>query len=120
MSYLCKPRAALALLATAVVCTTAQAGESEPRRINAWVSVVAEPATGGQPAPVVFFTDGVLPEWVSADPDGGWRADLSGRFPLGMGGFVDADGRLHSECSARTVGQRLLDRHVPAHAAVEQ
>ncbi len=120
MRYLSQPGAALALLATVVACTPAGASESAPRRINAWVSVVEAPAAAAVPSSSVVLGTGVSPAMVSADPQGGWRADLSGRLPLGMGGFVDADGRFHSECSGRSAQQRVLDRYLSADPTVER
>lgn len=119
MKYVLQPFPALALLATAVVCAPVGASGSEPRRINAWVSVVEEPVPADALSPAVLDS-GVSPAMVSADPHGGWRADLGGRFPLGMGGYVDADGRFHSECSGRTAEQRVLDRYLPASPIVDR
>ncbi len=120
MRYLSQSGATLALLATIVLSAPVAAGEFEPRRINAWVSVVEAPLSVDAASSPVVLDSEVAPAMVSADPNGGWRADLSGRFPLGIGGYVDAEGRFHSECSGRTAQARVLDRYRPANPMVDR
>lgn len=119
MKNLSQPRIALALLATVGLCAVAGASESEPRRINAWVSVIDAPIPVDRQTTTVLISD-ISTEQPRADDHGGSRVDLDGRFPLGMGGFVDATGQLHSECSARTTGQRLRDRYIAIQSLVER
>ncbi len=104
---------AVGLLASGVASA---AGDSagKPRRINEIVSVVDAPAAAASLPAVQQMALGTAGAPILVAPDGTVSMDLSERLPLGMGGYIDEHGELHSECSDRPVDLRL--RHPLARA----
>ncbi len=106
--------AIIACVGAAGSVSAADDSAGKPRRINDIVSVVDAPAAAATLPAVQQMTLGTAGAPIRVAPDGSVSMDLSERLPLGMGGYIDEHGELHSECSDRPVDLRL--RHPLARA----